>query len=228
MAPAVPGGPLVLKGISLELARTEVLGIMGPIGSGKRTVLRLLIGDVRPASGHVRTQWSREGGSRQVRLGFLPQHPTFLPGTVAQNIAGFDPAATREAVVLAARRAGLLDVGTTLHAGLDTEIDALGRPLTQGQRQILALARSIFGDPQVLVLDMPESHLGPDGERRIGEIVDTLRDGGAAVIFASHAPRLLRHASRIALMREGHIFKMLTPTDLLTALRDVGRLARSA
>lgn len=230
-AAAVPSGRLALHDINVAAAGGDVLGIMGPVGAGKSTLLRLLLGAVRPVTGTVSLNGvplgSAAAADQHAIAGWLEQVPAFVPGSVASNIASLDDAATRESVLAACNAAGLMPHAGRWPEGLDTVIDAQGLPLTAGERQLVALARALYGDPVLLALDLPESHLGPDEENVVARAVAAAAGRGAIVLLVSHSPRLLRHATRIALLSEGRIARILSPHELIAPVRegrDAGRI----
>ncbi len=231
----LPGGadrPALID-IDLTVARGEVLGIMGPPGAGKSALLALLTGLAAPATGTVRFDdidpASRLGTALPTRIGYVEQTPAFLPGTLADNIARHADPVDGEALRDACARAGLLPLLSRLREGLDTPIEADGRPLSPGERRMVALARVLFGRPSVLALDLPETEVGPDGESCVARAMVETAQAGGIVLVASHSPRLMRHATRIALLAEGRIVRLLSPQELLGVLREERRdTARSA
>jgi ABC-type protease/lipase transport system fused ATPase/permease subunit len=225
-----PTLPPAIRDVTVAIAPGEILGIMGPVGSGKSTLLKLLAGMTPSTDGTVRLEgrdpWTAQGEGP--RVGYLAQTPVFLPGTLGQNIAGFDAGADRTALTDAVTRAGLGGIVSRLPDAADTLLDEAGRPLSEGERQLAALARALYGRPSVLVLDTPESAAGPDGEAVVAQAIADTASAGGIVIVASHSTRLLRHATRIALLTDGRIMRVLPPTELLGVPREERREARSA
>lgn len=198
----------VLRGITLTVKPGEFLGVVGPSGAGKTSLARLIIGTSRPTSGTVRldgadvTLWNRQEFGRHV--GYLPQSFELLPGSVRDNIARFTDAPDEE-VVVAARRAGIHDLILRLPSGYDTDLAASPHLVSGGQRQRLALARALFGDPRLLVLDEPNSNLDPDGERALVSAIQEAKGCGTTIIMIAHRPTVLALADRLMVVRDGMI-----------------------
>jgi ATP-binding cassette subfamily C protein len=177
--------------VSLRVSAGEVLAVTGPSGAGKSTLLRALAGAWPPAGGSIRLggvglpyyDRAELGGY----LGYLPQQPRLCEGTIAQNIARFLDAPPRDAIEDAARRAGAHDMILALPQGYDSAIGPEGPALSGGQVQRIALARALFGDPAVLLLDEPATHLDRDGIEALRRAVSGFARSGGAVIFAAHA-----------------------------------------
>ncbi len=164
-----PGGERpVVTDVSFELKSGQGLGIIGPSGSGKSSLARALVGVWQSARGSIRldraqlNHWSAE--SLGQHIGYLPQDVELFDGTIASNIARLDPVADAEAIVSAAQAAGVHDLILSLPAGYETRIGELGMAISAGQRQRIALARSLYGNPFLVVLDEPSSNLDAEGE----------------------------------------------------------------
>ena len=166
--------------------------MIGPSGSGKSSLARALVGVWRPAQGHVRLdgadldQWDRERLGRSI--GYLPQDIELFEGTIAQNIGRFDPEATSEEVIAAARLANAHDLITGLPEGYETRLGEAGATLSGGQQQRIGLARALFRQPFLVVLDEPNSNLDLDGERALTAAVKALRKAGSIVVVIAHRP----------------------------------------
>ncbi len=195
-----------IRGVSLSVEPGEVLAIMGPSGAGKSTLARLIMGVWRPTSGAVRLdgqdvhQWNRADFGRV--SGYLPQQVGLFDGTIAENIARLDEVSAEE-VVAAARRADVHGLIGRLPHGYDTEITDPGFLLTGGQRQRIGLARALFGDPRLLVLDEPDANLDQAGSEALMAAIDWARSSGAIVILISHRNTLLSVADKILELRDG-------------------------
>lgn len=202
------GGPVILRGLSFEVPAGSILAVSGPSGAGKSTLLRLLAGIVRPASGAVRLDraaiedWNVEQLGHNV--GYLAQGVELLPATVRDTIARYgdaDPAR----VVAAAGAADAHDLILRLPAAYDTPVGPGGHPLSGGQCQRIALARALYDDPRLLLLDEPDSSLDLAGQQALVETLRALRDRGATVVLVSHRPALLAAADRVLELDGGRI-----------------------
>jgi PrtD family type I secretion system ABC transporter len=202
------GAAPLLKQASLALVPGECLGIVGPSGAGKTTLLRVMLGLRRPQAGTVRLDgvelhaWPREQLAEA--FGYLPQDVQLFAGTVAQNIAQLGEVDAAR-VVEAARLAGVHEMIARLPQAYDSEIGEAGAVLSGGQRQRIGLARALYGAPRVLVLDEPDANLDAAGEQALRAAIDSLKQAGTAIVLVSHHPALMRHADRLAVLREGAI-----------------------
>ena len=197
----------MVQDVSFVLQAGQGLGVIGPSASGKSSLVRALIGVWPAVRGKVRLdgaaldQWSAD--DLGPHLGFLPQEIELFAGTVAQNIARFDPAATPEAVIAAARAAGVHDLVLRLSEGYDTRIGEGGAGLSAGQRQRIGLARALYGDPFLVVLDEPNANLDAEGEHALtGAILGVRRRGGICIVIA-HRPSALAALDLILMMADG-------------------------
>ena len=201
--------PPLLEGVAFRLKPGEGLGVIGPSASGKTSLARLLVGTWRPDGGHVRLdgatidQWDRDELGRHV--GYLPQQLELLSGTVAQNIARFDPEANDEAVLAAARLAGVHDMIVRLPAGYDTRIGPGTTPLSGGQVQRIGLARALYGDPKLVVLDEPNSNLDNEGDTALTRAIAAIRERGASVIVMAHRPSAIAAVNKIMVINDGRM-----------------------
>lgn len=214
---APPEGEAVLSGVSFTLPAGKVLGIVGPSGAGKSSLARTLVGAWRPRAGAVRL-----GGidvhalapeARGAWLGYLPQEVELFEGTVAENVARLaQPDAA--AVLAAAARAGVEGTVAALPTGYDTPLGPLGHALSGGQRQQIGLARALYGDPVLVVLDEPSAHLDATGEASLAEAVGKLRAAGAMVIIVSHSAGIIRQTDYLLVLMNGAV-RAFGPTDQL-------------
>ena len=200
------GRPALIKGVSFALEAGESLGIIGASGSGKTTLARLLVGVWQPQTGAVRldnanmVHWDR--GELGPHLGYLPQDASLFAGTVAQNIARLGTV-DADQVIDAARRAQAHDMIQRLPDGYDTRVGDGGTRLSGGQRQRIALARALYGRPNVVVLDEPDANLDAAGVSALKAALRTLKASGATVIVVGHRAGLMSQFDKIAVMNEG-------------------------
>lgn len=205
---APPGVPkLVVQDISFRLASGQGLGIIGPSASGKSSLARLIVGVWQPARGKVRLdgaaleQWTVE--ALGAHIGYLPQTVELFAGTVAQNISRFERDPAPEKIIAAATRAGVHEMILRLPDGYETEIGESGGAISAGQRQRIALARALYGEPFLVVLDEPNSNLDGDGEAALTQaLLDVRRRGGIAIVIA-HRPSALAGVDMLLVMSEG-------------------------
>ncbi|MCG5480870.1 MAG: type I secretion system permease/ATPase [Ensifer alkalisoli] len=211
---------VVVQGIELNLDAGSGLGIIGPSGSGKSSLVRALVGAWRPLGGWVKLdgaaldQWPPEQLGRH--LGYLPQDVELFAGSVADNIARFDPNADPGAVVAAARAAGVHDLVVSLPNGYETQIGEGGAALSAGQRQRVALARALYGNPFLVVLDEPNSNLDVEGEIALAEAIRGIKVRAGIVVIVAHRPTILSEVDFVLAMKEGQMH-MLGPRERVLA-----------
>ncbi|MET3614975.1 ATP-binding cassette subfamily C protein [Rhizobium aquaticum] len=199
----------IVHDASFALRAGDGLGIIGPSASGKSTLLRALVGIWSPVRGDVRLdgatldQWPLAERGRHI--GFLPQSVSLFDGTIAENIARFDPQASSEAVLKAAEAAGVHELIVQMPDGYDTQIGDQGMFLSSGQRQRIGLARALYGDPFLVVLDEPNSNLDSDGEVALTAAIADVRSRGGIVIIVAHRPNALLAVDKVMAMGNGRI-----------------------
>ena len=203
-----PGVPkVVVQDITFELEAGQGLGIIGPSGSGKSSLVRLLVGVWQPVRGNVRLdgaaldQWASDALGRHI--GYLPQDVELLAGTVAENIARFEPNPDTEAVIAAAKAVGVHDLIVRLPGGYDTPIGEQGSALSAGQAQRVALARAVYRDPFLVVLDEPNSNLDSEGEEALTRAILGVRERMGIVIVVAHRPSAIAGVDRLLMMNQG-------------------------
>ena len=204
-APAGMSRP-ILRGISLRIEPGETLGIIGPSGAGKSTLARQMVGVLRPSAGTVRLDgaevcsWPRESLGRYV--GYLPQDIELFADTVAANIGRFQTG-NDDKIIQAAMLAGVHDMILRLPNGYETQVGEDATILSGGYRQRLALARAVYGDPALIILDEPSSNLDSDGDAALHDCMLKLRKRGTTIVIISHRPATLGVVDKILLLRDG-------------------------
>jgi ATP-binding cassette subfamily C exporter for protease/lipase len=213
----------VLRNVNFGILPGDVLGVIGASGSGKSTLARLLVGVWPAAAGKVRLdsadiyQWNK--GELGPHIGYLPQDVELFAGTVSENIGRFGDA-DAEAVVLAAKRSGVHEMILHLPKGYDTVLGDGGAGLSGGQKQRLGLARAMYGDPALLVLDEPNSNLDELGERALALAINDLRQRGKTIVMITHRQSALATTTKLLLLRDGTV-GMFGPTrDVMQALQE--------
>ncbi len=207
---APPGSQrATVNGVQFALKAGDALGIIGPSGAGKSSLGRAMIGTWRPARGAVRLdgatldQWQSE--SLGQHIGYLPQTVELLDGTIAENIARFDPNGRSDAVIAAAKSAAVHDLITSFPNGYDTRVGVDGESLSAGQRQRVGLARALYGDPFFVLLDEPNSNLDAEGESALEQAITSVRDRHGIVVVISHRPNVLDQVTHVLLLRDGRM-----------------------
>ena len=201
----------ILDNINVRFEAGETIGIVGASGAGKSTLARCLIGIWPSTSGKVLLDgvdirdWSRE--ALGPHIGYMPQDIELFDGTVAENICRFGEVDS-EAILDAAKRADIHEMILRLPAGYDTPIGQAGKLLSGGQRQRLALARAIYGSPDLVVLDEPNANLDDVGEAALGKAIRDLKEAGKTVFMVLHQRNLLTLADRVVVMAEGQIVRL--------------------
>jgi len=213
---------LVLQGVSLQLEPGTSLAIVGPSAAGKSTLVRVLAGLWKPTAGIVRldgadlTLWPRE--TLGPSIGYVPQDVELFQGTVAENIARLG-AVDSALVVRAAQRAHVHDMILSLPAGYDTPVDNGGMQLSPGQRQRIALARALYGDPRLVILDEPNSNLDGAGEQALAEAICDLGNESVTVVVVTHRNALIRHLTHMLVLEAGRVLQY-GPTPQVLVLLD--------
>ncbi|TDB59466.1 type I secretion system permease/ATPase [Photorhabdus khanii] len=220
-APPGRNSKVVLQDVSFTLDAGDVLGLIGPSASGKSTLARLLVGIWPAQEGVVRLdnadiyQWNKdELGSS---IGYLPQDIELFGGTIAENIARFNEVEP-EKVVKAAQKAGVHELVLALDKGYDTVIGAGGVGLSGGQKQRIGLARALYDEPSLVVLDEPNSSLDEAGERALNEAIAQLKAQGKTVIVITHRMSLLSQTNKILLLVQGKMKMFGSSQQVITAL----------
>lgn len=199
----------IVQDVSFTLSAGQGLGVIGPSASGKSTLIRALVGVWQPVRGKVRLdgaaldQWQSDELGRHV--GYLPQDVELFAGTVAQNIARFDPDANADAIIAAGKEAGVHDMIVKMRDGYNTEVGEQGAALSAGQAQRVALARALYGNPFLIVLDEPNSNLDTEGDEALSRAVRSARARGAIVIVVAHRPIGIEAVDQVLVMKDGRM-----------------------
>jgi PrtD family type I secretion system ABC transporter len=224
---AVVGAPpgvnkAVLTDLQFEVPAGKALAVVGPSASGKSSLARLLVGVWKPARGSIRldgveiSEWNHDELGPQ--MGYVPQEIDFFEGSVAENIARMgtvDP----EAVVEAAKLVGLHEIILSWPKGYDTMLGDAGFSPSGGQRQRLAIARALYGNPRYVVLDEPNANLDEVGEQALIQAMRHLRERGATVIVTTHRPRLIGIVDYMLVLKDGRQVGFGPPKDLFEAVK---------
>jgi PrtD family type I secretion system ABC transporter len=234
----IPGTRIaVLNGVTFSLSPGDVLAVIGPSGAGKSSLVRHLVGVWNGVNGTVRldgaelAHWDPERLAEHI--GYLPQDVELFSGTIAENISRFQPDKD-ELVVEAATRAGVNEMILELPDGYDTQIGDGGRQLSGGQRQRVGLARAMFGNPKLVVLDEPNSNLDSEGETALMGAIQSLKEDNASVIFVSHKANLLALSDKTLVLNRGRVQafgptqQLLQPTNSQTTQSNVEPSGTSA
>jgi ATP-binding cassette subfamily C protein len=229
-AVAPPGQPkIVCQDINFTLPAGKALGVIGPTASGKSSLARMLVGVWSPGRGTVRLdgatldQWSPEVLGRHI--GYVPQDVELFNGTVAQNIARFEEPPDSDAVIAAAQAAGVHDLIINLPEGYETVVGEHGGALSAGQGQRIALARALYRDPFLVVLDEPNSNLDAEGDEALTRAILGLRARGAIAVVVAHRPSAIAGVDYILIMAKGRQQQFGPKEEILTRLAPPGATA---
>jgi PrtD family type I secretion system ABC transporter len=199
----------ILSGVSFDLPAGSGLGIIGPTGAGKSTLARAIVG-AWPAmrgtvrlGGAARDQW--DPAVLGAYLGYLPQEVELFDGTVAENIARFAPDPDMGSIVKAAEHASVHELVLKMPDGYNTEISEKGAKLSAGQRQRIGLARALYGEPALVVLDEPNSNLDAEGESALIQAMASVRARGGTVIVVAHRPSAISVLDQLMMISNGQV-----------------------
>lgn len=211
----------VLFNLSFQIDPGTALAVIGPSAAGKSTLARLLVGVVAPTAGEVRLDganvsiWNKSDLGQY--MGYLPQDVELFEGTVAENISRFTDGPS-DAIVRAAMAAGAHEMILRLPAGYDTQIGEGGALLSGGQRQRLGLARAVYGDPVLVVLDEPNSNMDTEGELAMARCIAHLKAANKAVVLVTHRPANLSMVENVLYLNEGRAAALLPRDQMLARL----------
>jgi len=213
----------LIKNLQFSLKAGDVLGISGHSGSGKSTLAKALVAAWPAAKGKVcldgadLQQWSRD--TLGDHIGYLPQEIELFDGTVAENIARFRDDMEFSQVLAASELAGTHQLILELKDGYNTRLGVDGTALSSGQKQRIALARALYNEPFLVVLDEPNSNLDNEGEKLLNETIEKLQKRHAIVVFVSHRPQLLEKANTLLIMHRGEMKAFGSPSDIVKTMQ---------
>ncbi len=202
-------GAVVLSDVAFDLKAGDALGLIGPTGGGKSSLAKALTGVWPLVRGAVRLdeaelqQWAPDEVGRHI--GYLPQEVCLLDGTIADNISRFAANPDSGAILAAARAAGVHEMIVRLPDGYQTELGPHGSALSAGQRQRIGLARALYGDPFLVVLDEPNSNLDVEGDAALTEAIRNVKERGGIVIVVAHRPSALQAIDLVGVIQNGRL-----------------------
>jgi PrtD family type I secretion system ABC transporter len=220
----------LLRNISFHLEPGETLGVFGPAAAGKTSLARMILGIWPAMAGKMRldgaeiAQWKRHDLGEH--LGYLPQETEFFPGTVGENIARLKKVDSNK-VILAAKKAYCHDMILKLPQGYDFMIDNTGKNLSGGQRQQIALARALYNDPQVIVMDEPHLNLDDTGFKALFMTLQTLRQEKKSVVVITDRPNLLVNTDKLLMLKDGQVAMFGPSKDVLAKLTSQQQQAKA-
>lgn len=206
-APA--SGQVLLSDVSFEVRAGTAVGIIGPSGGGKSTLARALVGVWPPLRGAVRIddadllQWSDE--DRGAHIGYLPQDVALLDGTIEENIARLEDSPDPAAILQAARAAAIHEMIVRKPDGYRTQLGPMGMAISGGQRQRLGLARALYRNPFLVVLDEPNANLDPEGEEALIVAIEGIKARGGIAIVIAHRPSVLQACDLVGIIQKGKL-----------------------
>jgi len=222
-----------LRMISFALEPGQAMGVIGPSGAGKSTLARAITGVWRPAGGKMRLDGAAldqyDADTLGSYVGYLPQRVTLFDGSIAENIARLSPNPDDEAIVAAAQKADAHDMILRLPDGYDTRVTAAGGMLSGGQIQRIGLARALYGDPVILVLDEPNSNLDNSGSEALNQAIRAMKAENKSVIIMAHRPAAIQECD-LLLVLDGGLRQAFGPRDevLKKTVRNADQIQKSS
>jgi PrtD family type I secretion system ABC transporter len=218
----------IIKNVQFSLNAGDVLGISGHSGSGKSTLAKALVAAWPAAKGKICLdgadiqQWTRTQLGQHI--GYLPQEIELFDGTVTENIARFSDEDDFKKVLVASELAGTHQLILELKEGYNTRLGNEGHALSSGQKQRIALARALYNNPFLVVLDEPNSNLDSEGEQRLNKTIEVLQKQKIIIVFVSHRPQLLEKANKLLIMHKGEMKAFGSPNDIMNAAKQQAAL----
>ena len=214
-------GHVLLSDVSFELKAGQAVGIIGPSASGKTTLVRALTGVWPLLRGHVRldgadlNQWRPDALGHYI--GYLPQEVSLLDASVEQNISRLSDEPDAKAIVAAARAAGVHEMIVRLPEGYKTQLGPQGSALSAGQRQRIGLARALYGDPFLVILDEPNSNLDVEGDAALKDAIESVRARGGIAVIVAHRPSALAAVDLVGVVQNGRLVSFGPKDQVLNA-----------
>lgn len=202
-------GRVLLSDIAFELKAGQALGVIGPSGGGKTTLVRAMTGIWPALRGSIRlddadlSQWNDDKIGQYI--GYLPQDVALLDGTIVENITRLAPQRDARAIVAATKAAGVHEMIVRLPDGYDTQLGPMGTALSAGQRQRIGLARALYGDPFVVIMDEPNAFLDAEGEQALNLAIRHIRARGGIAVIVAHRPSILAEVDMVAVIQNGRL-----------------------
>ncbi|KGJ11083.1 type I secretion system permease/ATPase (plasmid) [Paracoccus versutus] len=216
---APDSGRVLLSEVGFTLSPGQALGVIGPSGGGKTTLARALTGIWPALRGSIRLddaelgQWDDETLGRHI--GYLPQDVALLEGDIQENISRLEPDPDPRGIVDAAKAAGVHEMIVRLPDGYHTALGPMGIALSGGQRQRIGLARALYGDPFVVVLDEPNSNLDGEGEAALTAAINAVKARGGIVVVIAHRPSALAAVDLVAVVQNGRMTAFGPKEDII-------------
>jgi ATP-binding cassette subfamily C protein len=234
-ATVVPPGETqaTLRMVTFKLEPGKAMGVIGPSGAGKSTLARALTGVWRTAGGKIRLDGAAvdqyDPDVLGLLVGYLPQRVSLLDGTIAENISRMSPQPDSDAIVKAAKKADAHQMIVRLPNGYDTQVSAAGGRLSGGQIQRIGLARALYGDPVLLVLDEPNSNLDNEGSEALNRAIRQMKAEQKSVLIMAHRPAAIQECD-LLLVLDGGMRKAFGPRDevLREMVKNHGEIAKAA
>jgi ATP-binding cassette subfamily C protein EexD len=216
------GKMAVLQGINLQIDPGNIVGVIGPSAAGKSSLAKTAVGVWPPSSGHIRIDGADIQQYNSVELGkhigYLPQDIELFEGTIAENISRFEENAEDDKIIEAAKLSGTHELILNLPDGYGTRVGAGGMSLSGGQKQRIGLARAMYGNPKMIILDEPNSNLDDTGEYALMVALRNMKEKGMTILFITHRQNILSLADKLIVIKDGKIMMYDERDKVLKAL----------